>query len=135
MQLLAHVLDVGLLIHMGSLSRYRNGSAGGRNLSTFLYQNLLEQSGEIINKASGFAQYFGGPQVIQRGRLLHAIGGISMRFVEQLVQLFWRDRKLFLAVLVHMGPCRRSSSIFFVLALCCFVKGYAFIDCNDTCVC
>lgn len=124
MQLLAHVLNIGLLIHLGSLNRYRDGTINGRNLAIYLHQDLLEQSGERDNKARGFAEFFGGYQEIQRGRLLRAIGGISMRYAEQLLSLFWRDRKVFTGVLVHMGVGRQWSSIFFILALCCFIKGY-----------
>ncbi|KAF8598274.1 hypothetical protein BDV93DRAFT_339656 [Ceratobasidium sp. AG-I] len=46
-----------------------------------------------------------------------------MRSAEELLHLLWRDRKLFLAVIVHMGPGRQWSSIFFILAICCYVNG------------
>ncbi|KAF8598271.1 hypothetical protein BDV93DRAFT_339621 [Ceratobasidium sp. AG-I] len=121
-QLLAHVLDVGLLIHMDSLDQYRNGSANGLSLAWYLHRNLVERAIKK-KKAHDFAEFFGGIQAIRRGRLLHTIGGISMRSLELLFQLMWRDRKLFLAVAIHMGPGRQWSSIFFVLSLYCFIKG------------
>lgn len=126
-QLLAHVLDVGLLIHLDSLERYRDGSVDGDILAWYLHRNLMDRAVKEKATAQQFVEFFGGTQLVQRGGLLQAVGGISMRSLELLFQLLWRDRKLFLEVAVHMGPGLQWSSIFFILAIYCFVEGYVII--------